>query len=79
MNYLRRFCIIIVAIIMLPVHVLMAQSLVKITGQVTDENGEPLEGVAVMTSDMKVGTLTDAKGRYSISVKEKTVLLFDYM
>ena len=79
MRSVKMFCSAIAAMVLLSVQGLMAQNTVKITGQVTDSEGQPLEGVAVMDSDKKTGTLTDAQGKYSISVKEKSVLVFDYM
>ena len=79
MRSVKMFCSAIAAMVLLSVQGLMAQNTVKITGQVTDSEGQPLEGVAVMDSDKKTGTLTDAQGKYSISVKKKSVLVFDYM
>ena len=79
MRSVKMFCSAIAAMVLLSVQGLMAQNTVKITGQVTDSEGQPLEGVAVMDSEKKIGTLTDAQGKYSISVKEKSVLVFDYM
>ena len=70
---------IIAAMVLMSVQVLSAQTTVKITGCVTDENGEPLVGVAVMDSGKKTGTVTDIDGKYAISVLEKTVLLYDYI
>ena len=79
MRRVKMLCSAIAAMVLLSVQSLMAQNMVKITGQVTDVNGDPLEGVAVMDSEKKTGTLTDAQGKYTISVKEKSVLTFDYM
>lgn len=70
---------IIAAMILLSGQVLFAQTLVKVTGCVTDEKGEPLVGVAVMSSDKKTGTVTDIDGKYTISVPAKSILLFDYI
>ncbi len=40
-----------------------------LTGKVTDENGEPMPGVAVYESaNLKGGVMTDAEGRFSIKV-----------
>ena len=46
---------------------LLAQTKV-ITGTVTDDNGAPLPGVNVVVKGTTVGTITDADGKYSLSV-----------
>ena len=51
-----------------------AQPTVK--GKVTDVNGQPLPGVAVLVSGTTNGTLTDDNGNYSISVAKGDVLVF---
>lgn len=73
------FCSAIAAMVLFSVQILSAQTNVRITGVVTDENGEPLVGVAVMDADKRMGTVTDVEGKYSISVPEKTILLYDYI
>ena len=42
-----------------------------VRGSVTDENGEPLAGVSVLTefNGKKTGTVTDIDGNYSLSVQ----------
>ena len=79
MKLMKMFYGVVAAMILLSVQTLSAQTKIKITGVVTDENGEPLVGVAVMDADKKLGTVTDAEGKYSISVPEKTILLYDYI
>lgn len=56
-----------------------AQTL-KISGTVKDENGEPLIGAGVSTSDGKTGVVTDMEGKYSITVPASTAILkFSYL
>lgn len=43
---------------------------VKVTGTVTDDNGEPLPGVSIIIKGTSKGTTTDANGNYSITVPE---------
>ncbi len=43
-----------------------------ITGKVTDDKGQPLEGVTVAANGSRAGTKTDKEGNYSFSVSEKT-------
>lgn len=49
-----------------------AQETKKITGNVTDENGEPLIGATVKPAGGQGGSVTDFDGNYSIIVPEDT-------
>ncbi|RYG39684.1 MAG: SusC/RagA family TonB-linked outer membrane protein, partial [Chitinophagaceae bacterium] len=46
-----------------------------ITGQVTDDRGEPVVGASVMEKNGNAGTMTDTKGNFEISVSGNTVIL----
>lgn len=50
----------------------------RITGKVTDANGNPLEGVSVMVIGTNNGTATDKDGFYSLEIEdsESTILEF---
>ncbi len=51
-----------------------------VTGQVTDQKGQPLPGVSVRVKDQAVGTVTDAAGNYSLNLPEgSTTLIFSYV
>jgi len=50
----------------------------KITGQVTDSTGNPLQGVSVMFAKSKGGTTTDASGRFTINAAPGAILVFTY-
>jgi TonB-linked SusC/RagA family outer membrane protein len=51
-----------------------------ITGTVTDAEGEPLPGVAVIIKGTTQGTATDANGAYSLPVQnENATLVFSYI
>ena len=54
---------------------------IKVTGNVSDEKGEPLIGVTIiLKNDSTVHSLTDMNGNYSIIVPErKSVLSFRYI
>ena len=57
----------------------MAQNRV-VTGTVIDENGLPLIGAGVLTSDGKNGVITDLDGKFSIQVNDSDkVLSFSYI
>jgi TonB-dependent SusC/RagA subfamily outer membrane receptor len=53
----------------------MFQQQITITGIVTDKDGEPLPGTAVMIKGTSQGTVTDANGAYSLSVPSTNVSL----
>lgn len=51
-----------------------------ISGTVTDEDGIILTGVAVKFEDLKIGTITDNKGYYSVSLpKTEHKLVFSFL
>jgi len=50
----------------------------KITGQVTDSTGNPLQGVSVMVARSKAGTSTDASGRFTLNAAAGATLIFTY-
>lgn len=53
---------------------------VRVTGTVTGAGKEPLPGVNVAVSGTRVGTVTDAGGRYSVQVPDsKAVLVFSFI
>ena len=54
---------------------------ITITGKVTDENGQPLPGVAVVLKGTTVGVATDIDGNYILQMpaSESIVLVFSFM
>lgn len=52
---------------------------VRITGTVTDNNGEPIPGVTVSVPGTGIGTATDLDGKYSLSVPEGSTLAFSFI
>ena len=53
---------------------------IKVTGTVTDENGNPLPGVNVQFEGTIVGTITDNNGKFSLTKPdENAVLMFSFM
>lgn len=63
------------AVLLLTGGTLLAQPTVR--GQVTDADGKPVPGVFVMVVGTDNGTMTDADGRYTISVDRGDVLAFE--
>ena len=52
----------------------------SISGIVKEISGEPLIGVSIrLKSDAKIGTITDAQGKFSITVPENSTLTFSYL
>lgn len=53
---------------------------VQVEGRVTNDQGEPLPGVSIQVKGAQTGTITDADGRYAITVPdEDAVLVFTYI
>ena len=50
-----------------------------VTGQVLDENGEPMIGATVSVKGTSVGTATDFDGRFSISAAQGATLTVSYV
>lgn len=50
-----------------------------VRGVVTDENKQPLIGTTIIVKGASSGTTTDAKGRYTVSVKPSNQLEFSYL
>lgn len=57
-----------------------AQGDSRLSGKVTDMNGEPLPGVSVKLAGTKTGTVTDVLGKFSFSITEKNgTLVLSYI
>ena len=55
-----------------------AQAQTKLTGTVTDETNKPLQGVSISSKPAGKTTVTDANGRYTLTLTKGTVLVFSY-
>ncbi|MCF0174669.1 MAG: TonB-dependent receptor plug domain-containing protein, partial [Bacteroidales bacterium] len=55
---------------------LSAQQVHKVTGQVTDVNGEPIIGVGVLIEGTTIGVVTDYDGNYEINVPEGAKIVY---
>ena len=52
----------------------------RVTGTVTDEQGEPLQGASVVVKGTATGVITDAAGAYAITLPEgATTLVFSFL
>ncbi|WP_379993811.1 TonB-dependent receptor [Dysgonomonas termitidis] len=52
---------------------------IKVTGQVTDEKGEPLTGVSVSVKGQTIGTITDIEGKFSLDVDPGDILSISFL
>ncbi|MDR1153466.1 MAG: TonB-dependent receptor [Bacteroidales bacterium] len=53
---------------------------VKISGKVTDNNGDPVPGTNVLIKGTATGTVTDSDGSYTVSAPDAgTVIVFSFM
>jgi hypothetical protein len=50
----------------------------QISGTVTDPDGNPMPGVAVFVEGTNVGTVTDAKGAYTLNMRGGNVVKFSF-
>lgn len=50
-----------------------------LSGQVTDEKGEPIIGASVVVKDSKTGTITDINGNFKIEANENSILFISYV
>ncbi|MDO6519463.1 SusC/RagA family TonB-linked outer membrane protein [Zobellia uliginosa] len=75
MKFKLIICIITAAISM---QVICAQT-IEVSGQVTDETGQPLLGANVIIKGTSKGTVTDFDGNYSIKVGPNDRLTFTYI
>lgn len=82
-NVNRFIQVTVLLIILYPAAVVGAdssQQQKRITGTITEENGNPLPGATVIIEGTTVGTTSDANGKFSIEVtKENAVLVFSFM
>ena len=52
----------------------------KISGKLTDENGDGLPGVNILVKGTNIGTVTDLDGNYSLNVPDDaTILIFSFV
>jgi TonB-linked SusC/RagA family outer membrane protein len=52
---------------------MLIQSNISISGQVTDERGQPMPGVSVQVIGTSIGTVADANGKYMLSIPDNQI------
>lgn len=50
-----------------------------VSGQVLSETNEPIPGVNILVKESNIGTVTDADGRFSITAKSNSTLVFSFI
>ena len=65
----------IISILVLAVVALQGAAQVKISGKVTDEEDHPVEFASVRIGGTAIGTNTDTKGQYQLSVSERDTIM----
>lgn len=56
-----------------------AQANIQVTGRVTDENNQPLNGVSIQVPNTNTGTVTSGAGTYSINVPSNAMLNYSFV
>ena len=51
---------------------------ITLTGAVTEVSGVPLPGVNVFVNELAIGTITDADGKYTLSVPDDATITFSF-
>ena len=78
-NLLRKILFIFLATCMCAISV-FAQGGIQLTGTVTDDGGDPLPGASVSVKGTSTGIVTDANGKYSLTVPNRnSVLIFSFV
>lgn len=54
-------------------------TMIKVSGQVVDENGVPIVGANVFDQNSKRGTMTDISGKFSLVADSKSSIKFSYI
>jgi TonB-linked SusC/RagA family outer membrane protein len=52
---------------------MLVQSNISISGQVTDERGQPMPGVSIQLIGTNIGTMADVNGKYSLSIPDNQI------
>ncbi|NWJ49810.1 MAG: TonB-dependent receptor [Bacteroidetes bacterium] len=67
-------------IILTPVNEIAIQKILKVSGKVTDQNGQPLVGVTISIKGTLHAVITDSNGNFNIELTNKnSILVFSYI
>ena len=65
--------------VMGPAMASVTQQTIKVTGQVVDQDGEPLIGATIKLKGAQTGVITDFDGNFSIDVPSNATLVVSYV
>ena len=51
----------------------------KVTGQILDDNGEPIIGASVKVENTQIGSITDLEGKFSLNVPDGKKIIVSYI
>ena len=72
--------LVLLAMLMLGINTLFAQSDIPVQGKLTDAKGQPLRGVSVTLKGTSTGTITDDAVNFNLTVPNQvSVLIFSYV
>lgn len=66
-------------LLLMCIPLVLAQSTMKVTGRVTDDQKDPMIGVSVFEKGTSNGVITGLDGSYALSVKKGAILVFSYI
>lgn len=72
--FIHWLCLLLMAIVTLPMYAQTQATVRTVNGSVVDENGEPIVGATVMVQGGSAGTSTDMDGKFTLKVPEKRKL-----
>ena len=77
-KFLKAICVI--AVLFTTVIIFAQSNILTVTGKVTDaDTNSPLAGVSIILKGTNTGTITDAKGTFSIKAEKGKTLIFSYL
>lgn len=72
-------CIVVIASLLWTTAIYAQQDPIKITGKISDTNGNPLIGATVQLKGGNTKTTTDTAGNYTLQVAPSSILIFSYV
>ncbi len=79
MWFIRVFTLMLLAVFLNAPYNAQAQSTTQITGTVTGENNQPLNGVSIRVQNTKLGTTTNSTGAFSLNASANATLQISYV
>jgi len=71
--------ILVIASLLWTTAIYAQQNLIKITGKISDTNGNPLIGATIQLKGGNTKTTTDSEGNYTLQAAPSSILIFSYV